>query len=231
MKVMVKDLIGQAVPLAGRSGLKREIKSPHVRVPELASPSTWKNIGSGMVHLTPAQGAYLRSLSAPERVRLIRAFLRKKPAGIAISGSSIHQELLRIAESVHIPVFKTKSAVRLTHALAQKFTLNMNLHGVLVEVFGLGTLILGESAIGKSEAALDLVLRGHKLAADDLVVLEKKDGQIRGRATDMGTNLLEVRGLGVIDVRALYGKSATVGSAPVGLVVELEEWKQRDDEL
>ena len=100
------------------------------------------------------------------------------------------------------------------------------MHGVLVQIFGLGTLIIGESAVGKSEAALDLVLRGHKLTADDMVVIEKNDDEITGKPTEMGENLLQIRGLGIIDVRALYGESATVNSSRIGLVVELEEWQK-----
>jgi HPr kinase/phosphorylase len=97
---------------------------------------------------------------------------------------------------------------------------------VLVQIFGLGVLIIGESAVGKSEAALDLVLRGHKLTADDVVVLEKTEGEINGRPTELGADLLQIRGLGIINVRALYGESATTGSSRVGLVVELEEWRK-----
>jgi len=110
--------------------------------------------------------------------------------------------------------------------IASKLTPQISLHGVLVEIFGLGTLIIGESAIGKSEAALDLVLRGHKLAADDMVILEKTSNEISGHATDMGADLLQIRGLGIINIRALYGESATVNSCRIGLVVELEEWKR-----
>ncbi len=102
----------------------------------------------------------------------------------------------------------------------------MSLHGVLVEIFGLGTLIIGESAVGKSEAALDLVLRGHKLAADDTVIIERIGDEINGSPTELGADLLQIRGLGIIDVRALYGESATINASRIGLVVELEEWQK-----
>jgi HPr kinase/phosphorylase len=97
---------------------------------------------------------------------------------------------------------------------------------VLVRIFDLGTLIIGESAVGKSEAALDLVLRGHKLAADDIVILEKKNSEISGRPPDMSTDLLQIRGLGIINIRALFGESAMIGACKIGLVVELEEWQK-----
>ena len=110
--------------------------------------------------------------------------------------------------------------------LAEKLEPHVSLHGVLVQIFGLGTLIIGESAIGKSEAALDLVLRGHKLIADDSSCSKRARADITGRATDMGKDLLQIRGLGIINIRALYGESATIGSCRIGLVVELEEWKK-----
>jgi HPr kinase/phosphorylase len=114
----------------------------------------------------------------------------------------------------------------LRRILTKKLLPRVSIHGVLVQILGLGTLIIGESAVGKSEAALDLVLRGHKLVADDMVVLAKTDGVISGQAEDLGRNLLQIRGLGIIDIRAIYGETATVDSCAVGLVVELEEWQK-----
>ncbi|HAK60906.1 MAG TPA: HPr(Ser) kinase/phosphatase [Nitrospiraceae bacterium] len=226
MTVKVKELMEQAELLAGRAGLEREITSPQVCEPDLSSSAQQKNMVAGVVHLKPAQGAYLRSLARPERSRLIRALVKKNPACIVVTGGAVSQELLTSAEKAGIPVFKTKHLVRLSRFLVEGLRPKVSLHGVLVEIFGLGTLILGESAIGKSEAALDLVLRGHKLAADDVVVLEKNADAIIGSTPDLAADLLEVRGLGIINVRALYGTSATVGSSAVGLVVELEEWKK-----
>jgi len=120
---------------------------------------------------------------------------------------------------------KTGDIQQLTRALIEKLSPRASLHGVLVQIFGLGTLIIGKSAVGKSEAALDLLLRGHKLVADDVVVLEKTNHEIIGRPIDIGSDLLQIRGLGIINVRALYGESATVSWCKIGVVVELEEWQ------
>jgi HPr kinase/phosphorylase len=152
--------------------------------------------------------------------------VRQKPACFVVSSGTVCREFLDKAAAAAITVLKTGRVSRMASLLASKLTPQISLHGVLVQIFGLGTLIIGESAIGKSEAALDLVLRGHKLAADDMVVLEKTDGEISGRATDIGADLLQIRGLGIINIRALYGESATVDSSRIGLVVELEEWKR-----
>jgi HPr kinase/phosphorylase len=181
---------------------------------------------SSAVHLLPSQMAYLCSLPKRERLRLIRAIVRKKPACIVVSSRTVCKELLDKAAAAGITVLKTGSVSKMARLIASKLTPQISLHGVLVEIFGLGTLIIGESAIGKSEAALDLVLRGHKLAADDMVILEKTSNEISGHATDMGADLLQIRGLGIINIRALYGESATVSSCRIGLVVELEEWKR-----
>jgi HPr kinase/phosphorylase len=224
MMVTVRDVIGRATVLAGGSGLDREVTSPQVAAPDLSSTVSWKDLAAAVVHVAPAQSAWLRSLPASERVRVVGMLFKQKPACIVVTGSTVSKEFLGTAGSARIPVVKTGNLSGVAKLLIQKLTPKISVHGVLVEVFGLGTLIMGESAIGKSEAALDLVLRGHKLAADDLVILRRSDGRITGRATELGADLLEIRGLGIINVRALYGESAVTPECTVGLVVELEEW-------
>ncbi len=226
MKVTVKDLTGRSTVLAGRAGLGRTIASPQVCLPQLSAPASWRGMTSSVVHVSPDQLKYLASLTGPERGRVVRALLRQKPACIVVSGGKIAAELLSKTEAAKTPLFRSKGLPKLARFLAERLTPRISLHGVLVQIFGLGTLIIGESAIGKSEAALDLVLRGHKLAADDVVVLEKTKDGITGRPPGMGADLLQIRGLGIIDIRALYGESATTGDCRVGLVVELEEWKK-----
>jgi HPr kinase/phosphorylase len=226
MTITVKNLVGRSKVLAGSSGLDREVTSPQILSPDLSSLPIVKRMASSLVHLPPSQSAFLCSLPKFERTRLVRALVRQKPAGIVLTGGTSCPELLAGAEHAGVPVFKSRDLQRLARLLSHKLMLRVSLHGVLVQIFGLGTLLIGESAIGKSEAALDLVLRGHKLVADDLVLLDLIDGAIEGRAPEMGADLLQIRGLGVINVRALYGESATVPSCGVGLVVELEEWKQ-----
>ncbi len=226
MKTTVKDLAGGARVLAGRSGLGRKIASPQVFSPDLCSIAAWRGAAMTVLHLRPSQVSYLCSLPPKDRLKTVRLVIKQRPACIVLSGGAVCQELLDKAESSTIPVLKSRNLSHLTRLLTGRLTPKLSIHGVLVQIFGLGTLILGESAVGKSEAALDLVLRGHKLAADDLVIIEKADSTISGRPTEMGANLLQIRGLGIINVRALYGESATVTSTRVGLVVELEEWQK-----
>jgi HPr kinase/phosphorylase len=226
MKVTVKDLIGRARVVAGTAGIKRVVTSPQITRPELAQWASYRDMGGSMVHLPPAQAAHLCTLPSRERTRLARAVMRKRPAGIVLSGGELCREFRDAADAAKIPVLISGNIPRMERLLAERLAPRVGLHGVLVQVFGIGILILGESAIGKSEAALDLVLRGHRLAADDVVMLERRDGGITGGPTDIGADLLEIRGLGIIDVKALYGESATTDRCAVGLVVELEEWKK-----
>ncbi len=226
MKITVRDLIERATVLAGKRGIARRVRSPQIGQPELSHWRTTRDIGGALVHLAPTQVRHLCGLPPSERRRLSRAIMGKRPAGILVSGGTVCREFLDAAEAESIPVIRTGNVPRLARLLSERLAPRVGLHGVLVQVFGVGTLIIGESAIGKSEAALDLVLRGHKLVADDVVMLEYEDGSIIGRPTEIGVNLLEIRGLGVINVRALYGESATTASSEVRLVVELEEWKE-----
>ena len=226
MTITVKNLVGRSKVLAGSSGLEREVTSPQVLSPELSSIPNVKGMASSLVHLPPSQSAFLCSLPKLERTRLVRTLMRQRPAGIVLTGGTSCPELLAGSDRAGIPVFMSRDLQKLARLLSRKLMLRMSLHGVLVQIFGLGTLLIGESAIGKSEAALDLVLRGHKLAADDMVLLECADGAIEGRAPEMGEDLLQIRGLGIINIRALYGESATVPSCRIGLVVELEEWRK-----
>ncbi len=226
MKITVGELTAAATLLAGRAGLSREIRSAQVTAPELSSPGSGRETASSVMHLRPGQLRYLCSLPVNERILVARALLKQKPACILLSGGRICKELLDSASRSKIPVLKTNNLPGLRRLLVEKLFPRTSLHGVLVRIFDLGTLIIGESAVGKSEAALDLVLRGHKFAADDIVILEKKDSEISGRPPDMSTDLLQIRGLGIIDIRALFGESATTGECKIGLVVELEEWRK-----
>lgn len=226
MKATVRDVLGTAVVLAGSAGLDREVTTAQIAKPDLDRLAASRDMAGSIAQLTPAGISRLCAMTKAERTRLSRAVLRKRPAAIVLTGGKTCHELLDSAESALVPVIKCGNVPRLARALAQLLSPRTGMHGVLVQVFGVGVLIIGESAIGKSEAALDLVLRGHKLVADDVVLLELNEEGVLGRSTDIGADLLEIRGLGIINVRALYGESATIGACTVGIVIELEEWKQ-----
>ena len=137
---------------------------------------------------------------------------------------------MEIAHKYNRPVFSTPKATSAFMAEAIRW-LNVELapcisvHGVLVDVFGEGVLITGESGIGKSEAALELIKRGHRLVTDDAVELRKvSDETLVGRAPDITKHFIELRGIGIVDVKALFGASSVRDTASVDLVIRLEEW-------
>lgn len=226
MKVTVNDLVGTATVLAGAAGMGRAVRSPQIARPDLSRWATSRDVGGCVVHLPPSQAVALSGLPPQERRRLCRSLLRKRPAGIVLSGGTACRELLDAAEEARIPVIRSRNVPRMARTLAARLAPRTGLHGVLVQIFGTGILIIGESAIGKSEAALDLVLRGHKLVADDMVLLERVHNAVIGRPADLGADLLEIRGLGIINMRVLYGGNATIPASSIGLVVELEEWRK-----
>lgn len=140
------------------------------------------------------------------------------------------RELLREAEARGIPVLRTAAAStpfikRLTAFLDERLAQRVHLHSVLVDVFGLGVLILGESGIGKSECALDLIDRGHRLVADDVVEIKRTADALVGSSPPLTRHHMELRGLGVINIKDLYGVSSLRTSKRVELVVNMERWE------
>ena len=113
----------------------------------------------------------------------------------------------------------------------QSLSTPFQLHGVLVRILNKGVLLLGESGIGKSECALDLVRDGHQLIADDVVEVFEKDGAVCGRAPHLTRNLIEIRGLGIIDIRETYGNDAVCEEADIVLCVELVPWSEESDRV
>jgi len=140
-----------------------------------------------------------------------------------------------LAKAHDIPVYGTAwvttrffvSAINyLSRALAPRSTI----HGVLLDVYGVGVLITGESGVGKSEAALELVKRGHQLVADDVVdVCRVTDGRLTGESPETIRHFMEIRGIGIIDIKAMYGVGAVLMSKSIDLVMHLEEWKEKKE--
>jgi len=139
-------------------------------------------------------------------------------------------ELIALATAHNIPILGTGRAtsaflVEIINYLNEHFAPSITVHGVLVDIYGEGVLITGESGIGKSEAALELVRRGHRLVADDAVTIKRiNDTTLIGRAPSITKYLLEVRGIGIIDVKMLFGAESVLESQNIDLVIELTEW-------
>jgi HPr kinase/phosphorylase len=164
---------------------------------------------------------------------LIRRFLDSQPACVVVADNltppaALQEEAGRHGLAVlRSPVLADTLADRLGEFLQESLGLTRNVHGVLVDVLGVGVLIRGRSGIGKSECALDLVVRGHRLVGDDVVVLRRRSpSTVYGSCSPIIQHHMEIRGLGIINIKDLYGVSAVRDRKKVELVVELEPWRE-----
>lgn len=177
-----------------------------------------------------AEMAYLNSLDEPTRLlQLDRLFSKGVPCVIVSQNYAISDDMVEMARRYGVALFlsgDTTSTVEsdavhyLTTALAEGDTI----HGELLDITGIGVLLIGESGIGKSETALELVHRGHMLVADDLVEVKRIKNKIYGYPSKLTANLLEVRGVGLIDVEAMYGVGGVLNQKRIHLVIEMEKW-------
>lgn len=218
--------------IAGEKGIKRKISLPEAHRPGLSLAGLLKNRESKrIVIFGKAEIDFLSTLSASIRTERLKELLSEKtPAVILGRNLKPPQELLIHCQRLEIPLFKVAMPTmnllsRLTVLLTEEFAPNLCAHGTLVEVFGVGILIQGESAVGKSEAALGLIERGHRLISDDIVRIQRKEaGYLEGCGTELSKHMMEVRGIGIINVAHLYGAVCVRDRKRVDLVVRLEVW-------
>jgi HPr kinase/phosphorylase len=236
--VSARSLLGpEFVPLAlrivtGKKGLFRPILSPRVQKPGIAFAGYWEYVKEGRLQILGASEVeFLRRL--PPRVRVAR--IRKVcslpvPAFVTTKGIPPPSEIITACRAAEIPLFRspaTSSEViaRLTTTLGEVLAPQAAVHGVLCDVAGVGVLLLGDSGIGKSECGLDLVTRGHRLVADDLVQIKRyADGSLIGRSSTLIQHHMELRGIGIINIQTMFGVAATRGACPIDLIVQLEKW-------
>ena len=174
---------------------------------------------------------YLTSLDSKMQYERFRGILSYKiPAVIFSSNREINKDIIDLARYYDVtllrsPVKTTKLISDISDQLEYQLAPSTNVHGELLEVFGVGILIMGKSSVGKSETALELVNRGHRLVADDMVDISAIDNKLIGRAPENIRHFMEIRGLGIINVRRLYGTGSVKFDTNIDLVVELEQWK------
>ena len=179
---------------------------------------------------------FLEDMSSDDRRSAIKTMLSFDiPCLIITDNNKVPQELIEIANQRAITIFRSPhGTTQFTHLLGEyldeKFAPSTSVHGTLVDVFGIGVLFTGRSGIGKSEIALDLVERGARLVADDVVQISRKAaGILVGQATEMLQYHMEIRGLGVIDVRSIFGIRSVRAQKRLEVEVHLEEWDERED--
>ncbi|MFO7446508.1 MAG: HPr(Ser) kinase/phosphatase [Ignavibacteriaceae bacterium] len=179
---------------------------------------------------------YLEKLTESQKTeKLERIFKFDIPCIIITDNNEPFPVLIELANKHHIPVFgspfsTTKLVYLVSDFLDDQFAPRISIHGSFVDVYGVGILFVGKSGIGKSEVALDLVERGHRLVADDIIILTKKgEGILMGSGTNLGKHFLEIRGLGIIDVERMFGIRAIRYQKRLEIIVELEVWNDNTE--
>ena len=218
--------------VAGAQGLERRITNPHPQKTGLALSGFDQYLREGRVLVFgESEVRFLESLSANDRTAVMRRVLSHSlPCLVVTDNLRPLPEIAIEADAAGVPLMKTRSPTpltmaRLSAALDAYLAPRGTVHGVLMDILGLGVLIVGESGIGKSECALDLVVRGHRLVADDAVDLRcRAESFLIGSCPELTRHHMEIRGLGLINVQDLFGVASTRRSKRVELVVQLERW-------
>jgi HPr kinase/phosphorylase len=220
--------------VAGADGLNRHITIPHTQKTGLALSGFDAYLRGGRVLVFgESEVRYLEGLSTDDRTSVLRRVLTHElPCILITDGFAPPPELSIETDRARVPLLRTRAATpeamaRLSAVLDTYLGVRGMIHGVLMDILGLGVLVIGESGIGKSECALDLVVRGHRLVADDAVELRcRAQSYILGSCPELTRHHMEIRGLGLINVQDLFGVASTRTSKRVELVVQLERWEQ-----
>lgn len=220
--------------IAGKSGMRRRIKIPEAHRPGLCLSGYLKGHASKRILIFgKVEIEYLRDLDPEIRINRLEAILSSStptPAVIIARRYRPPKELIVLCEKNHIPLLRASMTTmnllsKLTLLLTEEFSPSMNCHGTLVEVFGVGVLIQGDSSVGKSEAALGLIERGHRLITDDIVKVKKCEGDyLEGFGAELTRHHMEIRGIGIINVAHLYGAVCVRDNKSIDIVVKLEAW-------
>lgn len=238
--VSVGDLVSDArlslkfERLAGESGLGRPIRHPRVQKSGLALAGHYYGVVPTRVQvLGETELSFLETRSLEARGEAARGFFSLGLSCVVLTQrAELPRAIVQAAEATGTPLFlseaRSSRTINALHALLdEKLAPSTSLHGVLVDVFGIGLLLLGKSGIGKSECAVELVLRGHRLVADDVVRCEwRPPGMVFGSPADMLRHHVEVRGLGLLNIKDLFGVTAVRERKRIDMIVRLDEWDE-----
>lgn len=235
--VVVKDIIDElSLEVLTEGEPDKEISVSDFNRPGLQFAGFYNYFASERIQIIgKAEWSYLECMNNKLREeRLNKFFSIDNPCTIITRGMEPQIEVINAARNnkrwfLRTEMVSTKFTGKLTNYLDERFAPETRMHGVLVDVYGIGILITGESGVGKSETALELIKRGHRLIADDAVDIRQVDGVLEGRAPYITSGMMEVRGMGIIDVPALYGLSSVQSKKKVDLIVSLEPWDEKLD--
>lgn len=219
--------------LTGEAGLERQIADKNVHRPGLALAGYVELFTYNRVQIFGnTEIKYLSQLDPNQRLQAFRNICNfDVPCIIVTNHNEIEPAMLQVAIDQKVPVIRTplettKCIYFISDFLDDQFAPQTVVHGSFVDVYGIGLLLIGRSGIGKSEIALDLVERGHRLVADDVVTMTRKgEGILMGAGTDLVKHFMEIRGLGLLDVRSMFGIRAIRFQKRVEVVVELQDWR------
>ena len=176
---------------------------------------------------------YMQKIGTERTIEMVRKIMEYKvPCIVFCRNLEVSEELIEIANEYKVPIFQTQKTTssfvaEVIRWLNVELAPRISVHGVLVDVYGEGLLIMGESGIGKSEAALELIKRGHRLVSDDVVEIKRvSDITLIGTAPDITRHFIELRGIGIIDVKNLFGVESVMDTQSIDLVIKLEEWNK-----
>ncbi|MED5464168.1 MAG: HPr(Ser) kinase/phosphatase [Myxococcota bacterium] len=237
MKILTRALLSggnmHLELLAGESGLDRCITHHRIQKQGLALAGYLDSLRPHRIQvLGKSELGYVARLAPTERYHSLQGLMTSEVACIVITADQeVPEELIALAQQHSLPVFRTplNSSVaieRLQAFLQEHLSPATPRHGVLMDVFGVGILLTGQSGIGKSECALDLILRGHRLIADDTVIIKSHNGGPVGTVSPLTKHHMEVRGLGIINVKELFGAASVRDSKVIELIVELVTWEE-----
>lgn len=213
---------------------RRMIQTIEINRPALQLTGYFQHFNSSRVQVIGnVEYFYTKQLEDEARLEIYKELLSYDIPCIIFSSNHIpDEEFVQIAEENGIPVLGTEKSTssfsaELIRELGELLAPCITIHGVLVDVYGEGVLITGESGIGKSEAALELIRRGHRLVSDDVVEISKiNDHTLIGTAPNVTRNFIELRGIGIVDVKTLYGVECIKEKQEIDLVIKLQEWKK-----
>ncbi len=216
---------------------KKEVVVSDMNRPALQLTGFFEHFASERVQIIGyVEYTFLETMDAGEKEKVYDMLLSYKiPCIVFCRNLKPEQMLLEKAVKANVPVFSTETktsafTAEIVRWLNVELAPCISIHGVLVDVYGIGVLIMGESGIGKSEAALELIKRGHRLVSDDVVEIRKvSDETLVGRAPDITRHFIELRGIGIVDVKMLYGVQSVRETQNIDLVITLEDW-DRDKE-